>query len=333
MGWAGCWCRGWRGLRPSARAWTITSSGLSRGHGAVAEDEKCLARSSGPRADDRSGLCHGRCPDQVVIAAVQVHVSQTCHAETSALRRDTARLQDTQAGIGRHGALDLSESRRIGDERKLPTDGLRSSRGSGHSTCDILRCAGTQLEQCQEDLLFQCLATRPKRLALALPCARRPGTAIAKQHRRLPSPKPDSACATRDCGSTRSRRVFPGRPVRGVVRTTPETSRLGADADAQSARLPQQLRTGSDSDSIQTTPSATLVTLAIPVFGSTGTTRTADTSGDTATRRPRPWAGGGPSPSPGRWSTDEAGCFCAGTAFARSRGSLHPIRKSRISVV
>src|SRR5271157_1254212 len=41
-------------------------------------------------------------------------------------------------------------------------------------------------------------------------------------------PRPDFACATRDCGSTRSRRVIPGRPVRGVARTTPETSRLGA---------------------------------------------------------------------------------------------------------
>ena len=151
------------------------------------------------------------------------------HTGTNSLRRDTARLQDAQAGIGRLGALDLRiESRRIGDERKLPTDGSEVQPGSGRTTCDILRCAGTQLEQCQEDLLFQCLATRPKRLALALPCARRPGTAIAKQHRRLPSPKPDSACATRDCGSTRSRRVFPGRPVRGVARTTPETSRLGA---------------------------------------------------------------------------------------------------------
>src|SRR5271157_4395792 len=34
-------------------------------------------------------------------------------------------------------------------------------------------------------------------------------------------------------------------------------------------------------------------------FGSTETTRTPDTSGETATRRPRPWAGGGASPSPG----------------------------------
>src|SRR5208337_1451956 len=105
---------------------------------------------------------------------------------------------------------------------------LRSIRGSCNLRREIERCAGTQLEQCQENLRFQCLATRPKRLILALLLGRRPGTAIAKQHRRLPSPKPDSACATRDCGSTRLRRVFPGRPVRGVVRTTPETSRLGA---------------------------------------------------------------------------------------------------------
>src|SRR5208282_3907418 len=118
--------------------------------------------------------------------------------------------------------------KRIGDVRKNCTERLGSSRGSGRTTCDIHRCAGTQLEQCQENLRFQCLATRLKRLALALLLARRPGTAIAKQHRRLPSPKPDSACATRDCGSTRSRQVFPGRHVRGVARTTPETSRLDA---------------------------------------------------------------------------------------------------------
>ena len=68
---------------------------------------------------------------------------------------------------------------------------------------------------------------------------------------------------------------------------------------AQSTRLPQQFRTGSDANSIQTSPSPTLATLADPLFGSTGTTRTPDTSGETTTRRPRPWAGGGPSPSLG----------------------------------
>ena len=64
----------------------------------------------GPGADDRSALGHGRCTDEPVIAAVQVHVAQSRHAVTDALCLDIARLQDAQAGIGRLGALGLSES-------------------------------------------------------------------------------------------------------------------------------------------------------------------------------------------------------------------------------
>src|SRR5271157_1545658 len=111
-------------------------------------------------------------------------------------------------------------------------------------------------------------------------------------------PRPDSACATWDCGSTRSRRVIPGRPVRGVARTTPETSRLGAPPPGAPVYLsnfgPEVIQTPSKPPLRR--PSRLSPTL---FFGSTETTRTPDTSGETATRRPRPWAGGGASPSPG----------------------------------
>ena len=126
--------------------------------------------------------------------------------------------------------------------------------------------------------------SRPIRLALALPLARRPRTAIAKQHRRLPSPRPDSGAATSD-----SRRpiagAIPARPVRGLedepsiepVRRDPppgipfHVSNFGP----RRPRTPSKPTTDCPRDCVPRV-----------VFGSTGTTLRPDTSREPATARP-----------------------------------------------
>src|SRR5271165_1341110 len=105
-------------------------------------------------------------------------------------------------------------------------------------------------------------------------------------------------------------------------------------AAAQSTRLPQQLRTGSDSDSIQTTPSPTLVTLAVPVFGSTGTTRTPDTTDEVHyTRSARPGSAwcrveGNPcsesEANAQRLSTDDSGGECSSPCWRWDRNRVAP---------
>ena len=201
-------CQDSRGLRLSAPGSTITSSGSwagSRSYWRIRD------MPSG-RADDRPALSRGvpmrksGLPSPFMSPRAATLEPTSCDATLPVSRTPRP---GSVVWVPWTCGLNPDESAMNGS---CPP-GLGSSRRSGRNTCDILRCAGTQLQQCQENLRFQCLATWPKRLALALLCARRPGTAIANQHRRLPSPKLDSACATRDCGSTRSRRVFLGRPV------------------------------------------------------------------------------------------------------------------------
>ena len=92
----------------------------------------------------------------------------------------------------------LVDPRRVGDERKLTTQGLGAVGAVGCLPCEIERCTGSKLERRHQGLRFQVLAVRPIRLALALPLVRPPRTAIAKQHRRLPSPNLIPLSATHD---------------------------------------------------------------------------------------------------------------------------------------
>ena len=137
----------------------------------------------------------------------------------------------------------------------------------------------------KDELLFQPLGVGPESRFPALTRARRPRTAIAKPHRRLPSP----GLIERDRHDTRERADRGGRPSEdrsGSRIGTLDLCRSGATPPPRVTPLPLQFRSPRIPNSNGKPELTSRVGHVRPVvFGSTGPILTPDTSGETRTRR------------------------------------------------